>query len=178
MMWDEGSTLDEAWREPAAATFLQKLRESRARSFMRNREYLRSLRHNMDGAKEMQRWFGSVWADYGTDIYKLIAEACGENWDMEDEQKSAFARETAKKTLPDKQKESTKHDDLARTCKEDARLGKHQLQGIDEESFGVLEETKGRFKIHHSRSPQKAPPQEESRRRRRRADFYRSAGGT
>jgi len=172
--------LDEAWRAPAAETFLRRLREQRARSFMRDPEYLKSLRHNAEGAKQMQRWFGSIWAEYGTDIYKLIAEACGENWDMEDEQKSEFARETAKKAATDKQKESSNHDDLAPTREKDARGGLHQFQGVPEASLGVLEEDKGRFKIIRDRSsPQKAPSQEESRSRRgRREDFYRSAGGT
>jgi len=180
MIWDEGESLDEAWREPAAEAFLRRLREQRARSFMRDPEYLKSLRHNAEGAKQMQRWFGSIWAEYGTDIYKLIAEACGENWDMEDEQKCSFARETAKKAATDKQKESSnRNDDLAPTRKKDARGGLHQFQGVPQESFGVLEESKGRFKISRNRSPQKAPPQKESRGRRgRREDFYRSAGGT
>ncbi len=179
MIWDDGESLDEAWRAPAAETFLRRLREQRARSFMRDPEYLKSLRHNAEGAKQMQKWFGSIWAEYGTDIYKLIAEACGENWDMEDEQKSEFARETAKKAATDKQKESSNHDDLAPTCEKDARGGLHQFQGVPQASIGVLEEDKGRFKIIRDRSPQKAPPQEESRSRRgRREDFYRSAGGT
>jgi hypothetical protein len=179
MIWDEGESLDEAWRAPAAETFLRRLREQRARSFMRDPKYQKSLRHNAEGAKQMQKWFGSIWAEYGTDIYKLIAEACGENWDMEDEQKCSFARETAKKPAADKQKGSSNHDDLAPTCEKDARSGVHQFQGLTQASLGVLEENKGRFKICRNRSPQKAPPQEESRSRRgRRDDFYRSAGGT
>ena len=171
---------DEAWRAPAAETFLRRLREQRARSFMRDSVYLKSMRHNVEGAKQMQKWFGSIWAEYDTDIYKLIAEACGENWDMEDEQKSEFARETAKKAATDKQKASSNHDDLAPTCEKDSRGGLHKFQGVPQASLGVLEENKGRFKIIRTRSsPQKAPPQEESRSRRgRREDFYRSAGGT
>ena len=156
MIWDEGESLDEAWRAPAAETFSRRLREQRARSFMRDPEYLRSLRHNVEGAKQMQKWFGSIWADYGTDIYKLIAEACGENWDLEDEQKSEFARETAKKAVTDKQKETSNHDNLAPTRKKDARGGLHQFQGVPEASLGVLEENKGRFKICRNHSTPKS----------------------
>ena len=72
MIWDEGKSLDEAWRAPAAETFLRRLKEQRARSFMRDPEYLKSLRHDAEGAKQMQKWFGSIWAEYGTDVYKLI----------------------------------------------------------------------------------------------------------
>ena len=61
MMWDEGKSLDDAWRATAAETFLRRLKEQRARSFMRDPKYLKSLRHDAEAAKQMQR----IWAEYG-----------------------------------------------------------------------------------------------------------------
>ena len=164
-MWEDDSPHARFWRQ---------LIQQRAREFMRNREYLQTLRGNYEEAKRMQKRFGHVWAEYGTDIYKLTAEACGENWDFEDEEKNAFARAAVKKEAAVKQ---NKDDDLAPTRETGTRRGLDQLQGISEESECVLEEGKG---LGGGKSPQKESPQKETRQEegRRRADFYRRAGGT
>jgi hypothetical protein len=167
----------EMWEDDNAG-FLRKLVGQRARMFMRNREYLRSLRGDYEEAKQLQKRFGHVWAEYGTDIYKLTAEACGENWDFDcrssqDEEKNAFAEE--KKEAAVKQK----NDDLAATRQAGSRRGLDQLQGISQESECVLEEEEG---LLGGKSPQKESPQKEARQEEgsggRRTDFYRRAGGT
>ena len=171
--------LDSAWREnaDAATIFLQKLRESRAREFMENKEFLQMLRFEPETTKRMQRWFGAIWARQNTDIYKLIAHACNEDWDLEDEEKHAFVRETAKKqsTL---NKQITQHDDLAATREEGARRREYELQGIVEESECLLEEEQGRVRrLRCVGSTQEAQARKEKTGCRRGAEFYRRAGG-
>ena len=46
---------------------------------------------------KLQKLFGKVWEEYGTNVYRLIAEAHGEPWDAEDEEKTAFAIAQQKK---------------------------------------------------------------------------------
>ena len=163
-MWEDDSPHARFWR---------KLIQQRARMFMKHREYLVTLRGNYEEAKRMQKRFGHVWAEYGTDIYKLTAEACGENWDFEDEEKNASARAAVKKEAAVKQ---NKDDNLAPARQAGSRRGLDQLQGISQESECVLEEEEGLLG-----SPQKEGPQKEARQEEgsgRRADFYRRAGGT
>ena len=161
--------MQKAWEdETPAARFVRRLVRQRAVQFMRSPEYLKRLRYDYDRARSDQKMFGHIWEEYGTDIYKLIAEACDENWDMEDEEKNAFARAAFKKEAAVKQ---NKDDNLARTRQTGSRRGLDQLQGISEESECVLEEEEGLL----GKSPQKEARQEGSGRR---ADFYRKAGGT
>ena len=72
--------------------FWDKLLQERAEMFENFPEFLRSLRFNYKEAERMQRMFGRVWASRNTNIYKLIARACGETWDDEDDEKAASAR--------------------------------------------------------------------------------------
>ena len=170
--------MQEAWKEEAAATFLRRLRETRAQEFMQNTATLRHLRHDPETARRMQKWFGSIWANsFGTDIYKLIAKACGETWDFEDEEKHASVRETAKKATP---LNKARHDDLAAAREEGARRGQYQLQGIVEESECLLEEEQGRLGIRCIGTEEEETARQKGRRRRRGrgADFYRRAGGS
>ena len=51
------------------------LRLARAREFMRDAEFMRSLRYDNDTARRLQRSFGKIWAEYGTDVYQIIADA-------------------------------------------------------------------------------------------------------
>ena len=52
---------------------------------MQDAEYMRHLRYQNDRAKKDQKLFGHIWEEYGTNVYKLIAKACGETWDDEDD---------------------------------------------------------------------------------------------
>ena len=71
--------------------FWKRLVRQRAESHMQDAKYLQALRHRNDLAKADQKRFGHIWAEHNTNIYKLIAKAHGENWDAEDEEKTAFA---------------------------------------------------------------------------------------
>ena len=154
--------------------FWRRLTERRAREFMEDRDFLRSLRNaSREKTRRMQRLFGAVWAEYDTDIYRLIGSACGENWDLEpyaDEEKRAF---------PDNKKEAAikqrENDDVVTAREASPRRGQHQLQGVAQASECVLEEEERRGCGQRQSSPQK---ETEAKSCRRGADFYRRAGGT
>ena len=168
--------MEKSWdKEPPHVRFMKRLIRERAIDLMRSPEYLRSLRHRNDIVVSDQRRFGHIWQEHGTNIYKLIAEAHGEKWDAEDEQKEAFrAQCTMKKEAPVNQRGLTKgNDNLASTCEESARRWIDELQGESEASFGLLEEAEGR--LSGARAQEETQGQEEEKRS---GSFYRRAGGS
>ena len=140
------------------------LRLARAREFMRDAEFMRSLRYDNDTARRLQRSFGKIWAEYGTDVYQIIADA---SLDL-------------KKTVAVNQKAN---DDVDRAREKGSRGWEHEFQGVPEESKRELEEEKGPCgpkRGGSKASPQKdCSPQKEKEevQRLRRAGFYRDAGG-
>ena len=85
--------MHKTWEDDTPHTrFWSRLIRQRAEQFMRYEEYLRALRHRNDIAKHDQKLFGAIWTEHGTNVYKLIARACGDVWDDEDDEKNA-ARE-------------------------------------------------------------------------------------
>ena len=167
--------------ESPAAKFWERLIRERAIEFMRCPEYLKKLRHDYDRAKSDQKMFGQVWEEYGTNVFQLIAEAHGETWDAEDEEKHCVKKEVAVI-----QREPIADDDLARTREESAREWLDLVQGKPEESVSVLEEEQGRSEIvlkggsccTGAEEETRTKEEEEEMRRMRREDFYRRAGGT
>ena len=129
-----------AWEtETPHQRFWKKLIRQRAESHMQDVAYLRMLRNRNDLAKADQKHFGAVWAEHGTNIYKLIAKAHGEVWDSEDDQKTASKLEAHEKSDSIEQKENA---DLDRTREESPRGRQHQLQGIAKAGLGLVEESK------------------------------------
>ena len=154
-MWEE--------EENVHCAFLRKLTERRARECMQSVPFLQFLRTDYDKARVNQKLFGHVYARYGTDIYKLIAKACNEVWDEEDEEKNAFR--CSKKEAAVKQRE---YDDLAPAREKGSRSRQHELQGVSEASERLLE--KGRSEQTSKKGSQAQAGRGES--------FYRRAGGT
>ncbi len=103
---------------------MSQLRLARAREFMRDAEFMRSLRYDNETARRLQRSFGKIWAEYGTDVYQIIADASL----------------GLKKTLAVNQKAN---DDVARAREEGSRGREHEFQRVPEESERELEEEKG-----------------------------------
>ena len=135
--------MEDMWEaEPAAARFMRRLVKQRAEQLMRDKVYLKTLRCNYAVAKRLQKRFGDVWSEFGTNIFELIAGSCEEDWDAEDEEKNAFAQHE-KKTSPMNLKENTRDDDVVATCEKGARRGLDQLQGKLETGLGELEEAEG-----------------------------------
>ena len=153
--------MQKVWEDNSpAAKFWRQLVRDRATEYMRDPLFLRDMRHDYTMVREYQKRFGRVWAEYGTDIYKLIAEACGECWDSDAHEE--------KKEAAVNQRIAAKNDDLVATREEDARGREHELQGKPEASLGLLEE--GR----QCSAEEEAAPKGQSSRRG--DDFYRRAG--
>ena len=159
------------------ARFMKRLIVSRARTLMRDQEYLKKLRFRYDDAMKQQRLFGAVWADYGTDVFRLIAEAHDEVWDAEDEEKHAGAR--PKKEAPVNQK-GRNHDDLVAAREEGTRERIDLVQGKLETGLGELEENEGGSLAGAlwRKEEEAAPQKEEEVRGVRGEGFYRRAGCT
>ena len=165
--------MQKVWEdENPAARFMRRLVRDRAVEFMRCPEYLKPLRFDYERAKRDQKRFGEIWAEYGTNIFQLIAEAHGENWDAEDEEKHREKKEVAIT-----QRATAYNDDLV-TARETGPLERqHQLQGKLEESVRVVEEDQGKGGeiLGGARKTEKEAREKE---KSRREDFYRRAGGT
>ena len=71
------------------AQFWDRLLRQRAAQIAGDPAWLKSVRYDVKEAEVLQRRFGYVWKESGTNIYKLIASAFGETWDEEDDQKNA-----------------------------------------------------------------------------------------
>ena len=166
-----------AWEtESAAERFMKRLVRERACEFMRSPDYLRPLRFDFERAKRDQKRFGEIWAEYGTNVYQLIAESYGETWDAEDEEKHAGAvhkkNESAitQRTLP-------RNDDVVGAREEGPRQRFDELQGKPEASELVLEEDQGReIRLRGGAEEEEARAQEKGGGRGE--DFYARAGGT
>ena len=178
--------MERAWGDDPAAKFMRRLVRERAVEFMRSPDYALPLRFDYERARRDQAHFGHIWAEYGTDVYQLIAEAHGENWDAEDEQKAQFALRPQKKEVAITQREQPRNDDLVTTREAGPRERLDELQGQPETRECVVEEDegKGRLKIGKGGAPGRkaeaeAPAQEKGGkgRRGRGEDFYRRAGG-
>ena len=157
----------EVWdQEDPRQRFWKRLVRERAVEFLKCPDYMKKLRFNYEQAKSDQALFGDIWAEYGTNVFQLIAEAHGETWDAEDEEKHCVKKDVAvnQRKEPD--------DDLVGAREESPRERQHLLQGEPEASLGVLEEEQG----------QVGNAEEEEAARQglqgRREGFYRRAGGT
>ena len=185
--------MESVWDDESPnSRFMRRLIRERAIEWMQDPTFLKSVRFRNEEAKRMQKRFGAVWSEFGTDIYKLIAKAYGEAWDAEDEEKHAPAVATEKKVSAINQ--NARNDDLVTTRKKGTRSGLDHFQGIFEASVCVVEEEeegrrlrKRREESSRARSrsgsccaeEEEAPPQKESSSSRgRREDFYQRAGGS
>ena len=178
--------MERAWEdESPAVKFMRRLVRDRAVEFMRCPEYLLPLRFDYDQAKSDQKLFGHIWEEYGTNVFQLIAEAHGENWDAEDEEKQMYARAapTQKKEVAITQRAQPQNDDLVTTREAGPRERLDELQGKPEARVVVVEEDEGKgIEIGKdgglsapAKAEAEAAPEEEGGRRRE--DFYRRAGG-
>ncbi len=167
-----------AWEsESAAARFMKRLVRDRACEFMRSPDYLRPLRFDYERAKRDQQRFGEIWAEYGTNVYQLIAESYGETWDAEDEEKHAGACKK-KKDSAITQRTLPRNDDVVAAREEGPRRRLDEFQGKPEASERVLEEEQGREIRLGGRGPEEKARAQEKGGGGRGESFYARAGGT
>ena len=133
--------MEELWKEDSAhGRFWAQLIQENADQRMLDKEYLKRLRYRHDLAMEDQKRFGHIWARHNTNIYKLIASACGEVWDNEDEEKQR-SRESASALQKTGCIPTKGNDNLDRAREESSRSRQHKLQGIPQASIGLVEES-------------------------------------
>ena len=172
-----------AWEtESAAERFMKRLVRERACEFMRSPDYLRPLRFDFERAKRDQKRFGEIWAEYGTNVYQLIAESYGETWDAEDEEKHAGIAKTRAPARTKKESAITQrvcpiNDDVVAAREASPRQRFDELQGKPEASELVVEEDQGReIRLRGGAEEEEARAQEKGGGRGE--DFYARAGGT
>jgi hypothetical protein len=137
--------MEDCWKhDNPVSKFMRKLRHQRARSLMRDKEYLRRIRFKHVIAASDQKRFGEIWADYGTNVYMLIAEATKDWSPSEDEQKSAAYIPPPKKEVAVNLKGDQNDDNLVATCEKGTRERFDQLQGKLETGLCELEEAEGK----------------------------------
>ena len=178
--------MERAWEDnDPAAKFMRRLVRERAVEFMRSPDYLLPLRFDYERARRDQKHFGEIWEEYGTNVYRLIAEAYGENWDAEDEEKQMYARAapTKKKEVAITQRAQPQNDDLVTTREAGPRERLDELQGKPEARVVVVEEDEGKGLENGEDGGLSAPAKAETEAApkekggRRREDFYLRAGG-
>ena len=92
--------MEEMWVDKSPhATFLRKLMNSRVDELVNSQDWLKKMRYRNEEVRWWQKRAGDIFEERGINLYQLIAQAHGECWDNEDEEKSASAK-AAGVTLP------------------------------------------------------------------------------
>ena len=91
---DYAAPLQTAWGDTPQVRFWKRLLNENVDNLIKDPEkhLLRHMRHNHDMVKDYQRRFGHIFRERGLSLYKLIADACGEIWDDEDEEKGGVMK--------------------------------------------------------------------------------------
>ena len=92
------------------ARFWRKLLNQRFEQLQRSRAELRKLRFDYKQFKWVQKRMGAILEERGLNLFQMVAEAYDENWDSEDEEK------TAKKSAPSPLKEEQHAVRVDHTC--------------------------------------------------------------
>jgi hypothetical protein len=84
--------METVWEDNSPhATFWRKLLNQRVDLLVNSPTWLKSLRHRWEEVRWWQKRAGKIFEERGINLYQLIAEAHGECWDAEDEEKCANA---------------------------------------------------------------------------------------
>ena len=81
--------MEAAWGDTPHARFWIRLLNENVDSLINDPEkiLLRHMRHDHQMVRDYQKRFGCIFEERGLNLYELIARACGEIWDNEDEEK-------------------------------------------------------------------------------------------
>ena len=86
--------MEQTWVDNSPHTkFWRRLLNTRVDELVNSQEWLKRLRYRNDEVKWWNKRCGSIFEERGLNLYQLIAQANGECWDEEDEQKCAHALE-------------------------------------------------------------------------------------
>ena len=85
--------MEQVWSEQLPhERFLRELLNSRVDEMVNSQAWLKKLRFRHEEVRWWQKRAGYIFEERGINLYQLIAQAHGECWDDEDEQKSASAK--------------------------------------------------------------------------------------
>ena len=87
---------------------------------------LRHMRHDYKMVREYQKRFGDIFKERGVNLFELIANACGEVWDDEDEEKGGVM---SKKIVPMEVKKSSNA--VSVDCPRQVGVREGKVQGDD-----------------------------------------------
>ena len=96
--------MEAAWNDTPHARFWRRLLNENVDALINDPDkfLLRHMRHDHQMVRDYQKRYGSIFKERGLNLYELIARACGEVWDNEDEEKGGVL---AKKAAPMEQRE-------------------------------------------------------------------------
>lgn len=85
--------MEEMWVDKSPhARFLRKLMNSRVDELVNDQKWLKRMRYRNEEVRWWQKNAAHIFEERGINLYQLIAQAHGECWDNEDEEKSASAK--------------------------------------------------------------------------------------
>ena len=121
--------MEEAWGETPLTRFWVKLHNQCVDNLVNDPEQflLKHMRHDHDMVRDYQKRFGRIFEERGLNLYELIARACGEIWDDEDEEKGGVMRE---KVAPMEVKSPVRHA-LSLDCPREIGVRQRKVQGDD-----------------------------------------------
>ena len=96
--------MEAAWEDTPHASFWRRLLNENVDALINDPEkhLLRHMRYDHEMVRTYQKRFGCVFKERGMNLYELIARACGEVWDDEDDEKGGVL---SKKVTPMEQRE-------------------------------------------------------------------------
>ena len=85
--------MEKIWSDPGPhERFLRELMNSRVDELVNDPAWLKRMRYRNEEVLWWNKRAGYIFEERGLNLYQLIAEAHGECWDNEDEEKSASAK--------------------------------------------------------------------------------------
>ena len=104
--------MEKVWEDNSPhAKFWRQLLNHRVDLLVHSKDWLKDLRYRHDEVQWWNRRAGHIFEERGINLYQMIAEAHGECWDAEDEEKHAGAHKHAENVVPPvlKKKPRQKH---------------------------------------------------------------------
>ncbi|MEO2152728.1 MAG: hypothetical protein ABGW50_08745, partial [Thermococcus sp.] len=88
--------MEKVWEdEGPQMRFFRQLLNSRVDAMLASPKWLQSLRYDHDMVRWWNKRAGHIFEERGLNLYELIAKACGEVWDNEDEEKGGHMKKVA-----------------------------------------------------------------------------------
>ena len=98
--------MEAAWTESPQQRFWKRLLNENVDNLVNDPDQfvLKHMRHDHAMGRAYQKRFGPIFKERDLNLYELIAKACGEVWDEEDDEKGGVQLVSMKKSTPMKQR--------------------------------------------------------------------------